>query len=271
MRMRNYINIKTQKSSREYEPSMQLLTSQYIQPSVEKLFPKNPEINFYSYKKSNEFFSYNLPRHTRDKKWLAKYIACCMETKKVYVDYKLVLDYLQNSKEFDEKRHEYELNLVKYQILKYKNGEWSSLPDHLKKFSLPSNSIPNKDLIFRQYVENSLQAIGLCKDVIEEGLEKYSNLWRDYYMGISYDYRYVYLERHKDEPSHKSNWLAMRKYEYYLRHKASVEKYGQIDPCMLMEEGELKALKTTLKKQNSKFPRILPKMLTLKVDKSYGW
>jgi hypothetical protein len=76
-------------------------------------------------------------------------------------------------------------------------------------------------------VLNTLLAIGMDKEVIEEGLEKYSFMWRDGYMKIAFHNEYepvFYLadpnvELEPVDEKHRNLWLKYRKYEYYQNYK----------------------------------------------------
>lgn len=45
---------------------------------------------------------------------------------------------------------------------------------------------------------------------------------------------------------HKDKWLKLRRYEYYQRHKNSVDLYGSVEPDMLMNDEEVEELKKYL-------------------------
>ena len=58
-----------------------------------------------------------------------------------------------------------------------------------------------------------------------------------------------YLSESQVEPveeEHKQKWLKMRRYEYYQRHKKSVDLYGVVSPDMLMTAEEVQELKKYL-------------------------
>ena len=90
---------------------------------------------------------------------------------------------------------------------------------------------------FRKGVVDTLSRIGMNSDVIEEGLEKFSDLWRERFMSCAFRNAYepiFYLCEPIDpvEEGHKEMWLKMRRYEYYQRHKKSVDLYGVPSPDM---------------------------------------
>ena len=52
-------------------------------------------------------------------------------------------------------------------------------------------------------------------------------------------------DKNLEEPSqeHYEKWMKLRLYEYYIEHKDSVDKYGEILPEMQMTESEVIELK----------------------------
>ena len=64
----------------------------------------------------------------------------------------------------------------------------------------------------------------LIKKLIEEGLEKYSNIWRHSAMERGFTHKYepvafMMETPDKSDANHKQNWLADREYQYYQAHK----------------------------------------------------
>ena len=62
------------------------------------------------------------------------------------------------------------------------------------------------------------------------------------------------VERKTLEPADqefKEKWLQMRKYEYYQRHKDSVDKYGVVEPDMILSENEVEELREYLQKKHT--------------------
>ena len=161
------------------------------------------------------------------------------------------------ARRFIESRHNYELKIVKWQIDFIKNGgEGWICDDNYGGDAMMFTSVC--DLGFRKGVLDTLLAIGMDQEVIEEGLEKYANMWRDRYMLIAFNNEYVpifylanpdvYLE--PVDAEHKTNWLKYRKYEYYKRHKQIVDKYGSPDEDMLISEEEALAIEYYLNKKH---------------------
>ncbi len=117
------------------------------------------------------------------------------------------------------------------------------------------------DLGFRKGVVDTLTAIGMDKEVIEEGLEKNADLWRDGFINLAFSNEYepiLYNFLGSDEgkkippvnPKHKEAWIKMRYYEYYCEHKKVVDLYGSITPEMRITKEEAEELKKYLDVEN---------------------
>lgn len=188
----------------------------------------------------------NLPCHLRDDKWLADLIL------KKYNLYSLgkdnILEYIINSNNFNKLRYEYEQKIVSWQIDWMRNGgeNWiidEELGGDLYMFSTKC------DYAFRKGIVDTLLAIGMNIDAIEEGIEKNSSKWREGHMRVAFHNLYSVSsfsfygngDKMLEEPSqeHYEKWLKLRLYEYYIEHKDSVDKYGEILPEMKMTELEV--------------------------------
>lgn len=218
-----------------------------LEEEIETFFPKDGIWYSNCFSKPKEVGYGNMPCHLRDNKWLTSLMLQKLDLNNTYYDE--VYAYLLSSNEFQEKRHEYELEIVKWQINFTPDGE-CLLMDEAHGSDLWKKT-EDCDKSFRWSVKHTLEAIGMNSDVIEEGLEKYSDLWRDTYMKLAFNNRYnpltsiPYLIGRNDnlislskpDEKHKEKWLELRKYEYYLEHKTSVDNYGdkstlvtEIDP-----------------------------------------
>ncbi len=83
-------------------------------------FPKSGEWCSSCFSKSKEVGYCYLPCHLRDNKWLAKLLLKEANLPNEY--YKDVLNFVQTSELFQNKRHEYELEIVRWQIDFIKHG-----------------------------------------------------------------------------------------------------------------------------------------------------
>lgn len=116
--------------------------------------------------------------------------------------------------------------------------------------------MPNCDIAFRKAFSDTLTAIGMNKDVIEEGVEKHSDIWRKKYMLKAFNNKYyntldiTLYDIEEPAQIHKNIWLKVREYEYYCDHKNSVDLYGQITNNMKLSPEEIRKLKLYLYKKD---------------------
>lgn len=220
-----------------------------LEKATLEFFPKTGEWWSNCFRRPIELGMANLPCHLRDDVWLAKMLK--KDQNLFYMSYSKILDYVKTSQFFQEKRHEYELEIVKWQINYMRNGGDGWICDDNYGGDICFLT-PVCDLAFRKGVVDTLSKIGMNKDVIEEGLEKFADLWREIYMSSAFRNEYepvFYLSAAQVEPAeeeHKENWLKIRRYEYYKRHKKSVDLYGSISHDMLMSMEEVAELREYL-------------------------
>lgn len=250
------------KGNEEVDSFISQRLNEILDKATLEFFPQNG--NWYSncFRRPDELYMSNLPCHLRDDKWLANMLR---KDKNLYaISPSYILEYVKNSDVFKENRHNYELEIVKWQInWMRKGGEGWIVDEELGGdfFNISSTA----DLAFRKGVVDTLTAIGMNLEVIEEGIEKNSSLWREQYMEssfsnefdsffLTFEFNIFGEEREKDtslnKPSlpnideeFKDSWMRLRRYEYYQRHKSSVDKYGVVLPEMVMSLDELVELK----------------------------
>lgn len=201
----------------------------------------------------------NLPCHLRDNAWMSRLLYNNLQAKKIHIPIHIpqytIKKFMDNSDSFAKLRHDYELKIVEWQIHWIINGgEGWCMPKGYDEFALLFSE--DVDKIVRGGVVKTLRAIGMDSEVIEEGLEKYSDIWRPYCMKLGFKHIYdpvIYLKGKPEMPpseEHKKNWLADREYQYYQTHKHSVDSYGTLTPAMQMSPEEYSKLTATLEKQN---------------------
>lgn len=195
----------------------------------------------------------NLPCHLRDDMWLARMLN---KYQSLYnISFSKILNYVKTSEFFEQKRHEYELEIVKWQINWMRNGGegWICDDNYGGDAYLLT---PVCDLAFRKGVVDTLSKIGMSRDAIEEGIEKNTLLWRESLMKTAFRNEYepvFFLSKSQVEPADpdfKEKWLKMRRYEYYQRHKKSVDLYGVVTKDMQMSEGEVLELRQYLEQKH---------------------
>lgn len=238
-----------------------------LEKATLNFFPKDGTWWRGCFKRPSELGMVNLPCHLRDDLWLAKMLK--KDQNLYYISLDKILKFVKNSPFFEEKRHEYEQEIVRWQINFIVNhGEgWICDDEYGGDFVYMT---PVCDLGVRKGVVDTLSKIGINEDAIEEGLEKNVDLWRDSFMEQAFrnEYEPVFfnlggyvinktyentnnkIELPQADRDHKENWIKMRKYEYYKRHKNSVDKYGVVEPEMLMTDEEAFKLKTYLEEKH---------------------
>lgn len=233
-----------------------------LKKATADFFPKTGVWYIHCFTKTEELDMLNLPCHLRDDNWLAQLLK---QEKKLYlISYKKILNFVKTSPYFEEKRHQYEQTIVKWQIQWIMEQRESWICGEKYNGFLTYYS-PLVDLLVRNCVVYTLLKIGINKEAIEEGLEKNANLWREQCLRMAfkneYDSFYSDEKTNSDknkidnlqppDPNHMANWIKMRKYEYYHQHKESVDKYGVVEPEMLMSQEEVSILKLYLDEKNA--------------------
>ena len=106
-----------------------------------------------------------LPCHLRDYNWLSKLMQQELACKDVFVSANSIKNFMINSKNFNERRFKYELEIVKWQIEWIdKGGENWLVPENFGGDFWFNGG--NCDKCFRQGVIETLTAIGMDKNVI---------------------------------------------------------------------------------------------------------
>lgn len=240
-------------------------TKEFLDKTLEDFFPKQGVWHSNCFSRSETLEESNLTCHIRDNNWLADLIIKKYNLDSVGKD--VILNYIVTSEQFNKLRYEYEQKIVSWQIDWMCNGgeNWiidEELGGDLYMFSTKC------DYAFRKGIVDTLSAIGMNIDAIEEGIEKNANKWRENHMRLAFHNLYsvssftFYDNELLGEPNqeHYEKWLKLRLYEYYIEHKHSVDKYGEMLPEMKMTELEVIELKKWLEvaheermKQISKF------------------
>ena len=219
-----------------------------------KFFPKNGYWNSLCYKRIRDYDITYLPCHLRDNEWLAHTFQIIFNL--YNIDYYKILEFVSTSKFFESERYKYELMVVECQIRWIMNDgeDWIVPVGYDEEFV---GFHEDYDIIFRLGVLNTLLAIGMDKSVIEEGIEKYSSVWMDYCMERAFQNQYDssldHFNYHMDfaDVLHRNNWIKLRKYEYYLRNKEVVERYGYNLEKLKMTDEEASRIYVYLIKKNA--------------------
>ncbi len=237
-----------------------------LEEEIRTFFPDQGHWSSNCFRQSNEVCYGNLPCHLRDNDWLSNLLQDVLDKKGIYIPKHNIKSFIDNSKSFEKLRHAYELRIVEWQIKWIQGrGEGWLVPKGYDEIALLFSE--DVDIIIRGGVLKTLQAIGMNKDVIEEGLERFADIWRPTAMRLGFEHLYEPVEyvignseRKKLEPvseGHKKNWLADREYQYYQTHRNSVDKYGVLTPAMKMTPVEHAELLAVLTVQNSQRNKII--------------
>ena len=208
-----------------------------------EFFPKEGKWLYSCYNRPREINKNNLPCHLRDVEWLSKFMQKKLKVKDLNIDLQSIKKYIETSKTFNDLRHNYELEIVRWEIdWIIAGGENWRMPKGYSELDFLFN--PDVDKIFRNSVLTTLLSIGMDREVVEEGIEKYSDLWREKYMNLAFYHKYEPVAYLVDpiapaDDNFKQNWLKLRRYEYYTEHKDSVDKYGTLTDDMQLNITEL--------------------------------
>ncbi len=259
MNLIDFLRRKKQESTTEVVASKKLTEeeiSAILDKEIETFFPDNGWWGISCLKRPNDITKAYIPCHTRDNAWLSKLFEQKLADKGTEIPAQKIQQFMEKSEIFDELRHGYELKIVHWQITYMKNGgDGWFLPEGFDEFSLFVSQ--DVDKMFRGGVVKTLTRIGLPREVIEEGIEKNADLWRNSYMNLGYTNLYEPTILFKGKPpvsdeTHRKNWIKLRLYQYYCDNKSSVDKYGVVTPAMQMTEDEVKRLREIVKVQNAK-------------------
>lgn len=232
-----------------------------LEEEIKEFFPNSGIWYSNCFRQPSEVGYGNMPCHLRDNAWLSKLLHRTLNDKGIYIPQHTIKKFMDCSENFANLRHEHELRIVKWQIKWITGGgeNWL-MPKGTDEFSLLFSE--DVDKIIRGGVVKTLRAIGMDGEVIEEGLEKYAEIWRPSAMATGFGHKYepvVFMvgTPGKADEDHKQNWLADREYMYYQAHKNSVDNYGVKTPAMQMTPEEHAKLVTVLEKQNEQRDRFI--------------
>lgn len=151
------------------ETSVPLTVDEILEKATLEFFPGEGIWYSCCFRKPDTLDMINLPCHLRDSDWLAKMLQKNQNLSNI--SYRKILKFVKSSAFFNKKRHDYELEIVKFQINWMRNGGDGFISD-TKYGGDFCFFTPVCDLGFRKGVVDTLSEIGINRDVIEEGLEK---------------------------------------------------------------------------------------------------
>lgn len=223
-----------------------------LEQATKKFFPETGSWNSWAYLKEED----SLYCHLRDEFWLAKKIGINVPN----IEFAKILKFVKKHDFFKQERHDYEQRIVEWQInfMMVRKEGW--IAEDFMEW------MPDCDINFRKAIIDTLVAIGINQEAIEEGIEKNANIWRNHYINQAFENEYnnflwnsnflgsnYGIEIPKPLDVHKEKWIKLRKYEYYQSHIKSVTNYGNIDDLvdMSITLKEIEELKLELESLNS--------------------
>ena len=237
---------------------------------INDFFPSTGEWNISDIDGSNVLDENRFPFNLNNEEWLVAMLIKHIVKKDIDLGtddfYTLVasgldaiLSYVRESSKFAAKKHDYALKLVEHQIdyMIDPDSDWcgDKGTDYAMIFFSKYYYIDFRDCIVR-----SLDAIGIDKSIIEEGIEKNSDKWLDQALELTFYNIYTpitasmifgseEIPEYNDE-SHKESWIVLRKHEYYLEHKEVIDKCCKDKNDMEIAEDKLEGIKANVKKKN---------------------
>lgn len=238
-------------------------TVELLDSIVVDFFPKEGNWKSNCFRKEEVVSEKNLPCHLRDSNWLASLMMKKYDLSSLGEG--VVREYVKESGYFHQLRKEYEVKIVKWQINWMRNdgANWIVDAKYGEEFYFFH---PMCDYAFRRGIVDTLLAIGMDIEAIEEGIEKNVDMWLDTYMNLAFNNQYnpvftrfrIGNSEEKEEetlsevdPNFKECWLAYRKYQYYQEHRESVDAFGTVTKEMQMTLEEVEKLKAYLQEQEA--------------------
>ena len=207
----------------------------------------------------------NVMFHLHDNAWLIKYVDDIANTvhvpyhaqkekdpvsdkvRQLHVPLDSIKKYVKYADSFNQRRNQFERDFVKTYLNARLDGH-NMLTDC--RFFVPFD--PNYDESFRDGVLKSMQKIGLDSHNVEACLELNANVWRKPVMQktfinrnhlITNEERAV-LAKHNPQLFHQlknreksdfQNWVRLREYDYYQKHRDIVDAMGTATEYMKMD------------------------------------
>lgn len=265
--LRKYIDINSEsiikRDNISYDNNSLLNVDELLDKAIDNVFPEKGNWGSDCFERPDTVGISYIPCHSRDDEWMAKLIRQINEL--YFISLNRIISYVKNSDYYKEKRHQYELEVVRWQIKWMVNGgeNWIVEDEYGGDFIYFDE---NCDIGFRRGIVNTLTRIGMDKEVIEEGIEKNASMWRDRWMSSAFRNNFepiLGLDTYRVFSNHdsisqkvlppvsdelKEKWMRLRKYDYYQEHRDSVNKYGIVEDDMKMTDEEVDKLREEVAK-----------------------
>ena len=216
-----------------------------LDKSLDDIFPEITKKLLFDTIDHDELIRENIVFNLENNEWLVNYLS----SQSPSISKSAIKKYVEESINFNNKIHEYQLKIAKFIINDY--NVWSkgflNIDGKLEYLTIES------DYAFRKSLSDTFKYLGFSYDRSEEAIETFSKNWRfprmklQFYNGFTGDVVLVARETYSShDPEFMENWLKIKEYDYYKKHKDSVDKYGSATPSMLMSDEEAMNLKNKL-------------------------
>ena len=212
---------------------------------VKKMFPDISFEALFEKRDRNELNDQNIILNLENKAWLTKYF----QTKFPNISKEKIEKYICTSSGFYRIIHDYQMSIARW-LINYINVNSKGFLRMEDKLCF---SIVETDYAFRKSLSDSLEYLGFSYDRKEEAIETFSKNWRrprmsaTFYNAFVGNMALVARETYKNYSlNFRDDWIKLKEYDYYQKHKDSVYKYSEPTPAMLMDKEEAEELKKTL-------------------------
>ena len=235
--------------SKNFKNALNTFEQKYSMYRLDQIIKKMlPEITFdllFKKRKRQDLTKENIVLNLENKEWLINYYHSIFSN----ITRDKIEQYLNTSSGFNKIIHDYQMSIARW-IINYMNV-------NAKGFLVTENhlhfTVIESDYAFRRSLSDSLKYIGFSYDRREEAIETFSKFWRSPRMRAFFYHAYagnialVARETYKKHDlDFRDKWLRLKEYDYYQKHKESVDKYSEPTPAMLMDKKEAEELKNLI-------------------------
>ena len=235
--------------SKTYKDALLAFEQKYSMYRLDRIIKKMlPEISFellFEPRDRKEPINKNVVLNLENKEWFVNYLSSIFTN----ISKDKIEHYINTSTGFEKMIHDYQMEIARW-VINYSNVYAKGF---LKIDNRLKMSVVETDYAFRKSLSDSFKYLGFSYDRREEAIESLSKYWRSprmrafFYSAYAGDIALVARETYKKHDlNFRDNWLRLKEYDYYQKHKESVDKYSEPTPAMLMDKEEAEELKNMI-------------------------